>query len=671
MWLSYLLAIAVCAAMLYAPGYLLARAFPFSRFASVAIAPAFSMLLFTVLGIAAYGIVNPCHPWALFAAALAICAALFAVRRACGRKAEDLLVPRIPARDQRRLAALYVVLALAIFLVVYVLGMGDPYSFSRNDDSTVHLSLTRGFLDTGTFSTLHASSFLNQGSEGGFYPAAWHVLCALVASCFGNSVTLAFNAAITVFLVLVFPLGMLALFEKLFRGDRNVLIAGSLLTLAFCGFPWGFIVWGQLLPNLAAFIFVPVFVTVFAGIPDARRVLDRAKLMVALALGFAAIALCQPNGVFTLGILIVFYGISRLFYEPGSPTASVSAKRVLCALGVIAIACLAWVAMYRMPFMQAVVNTTWSASLSPFQALVSGPFFMFSVRQGVQPLMTLFTIVGIVSAIRSNRRYLWMVLAYLAMLALHIMGTATDGPIKQLLIGFWYTDYNRTGAMCALFAIPVASIGLARVAAWMKSLAQKKLPGKSTTWYAAAVSLVVAVAFALLQFTPIHVGYHGRQVYLSLSAIAHEIHSRYSWSNTLTSEEDAFIRKAMEQCIPEGALVINLPNDGTCWSYGVEGINTFYRRCSATGGRDDGAEAKLIRTELDEVSTNEEVRQTLENLDARYLLILDDASSDNPTKTSQRYKAEDWVGIESITPDTPGFQLLLSEGDMRLYQIEL
>ena len=28
------------------------------------------------------------------------------------------------------------------------------------------------------------------------------------------------------------------------------------------------------------------------------------------------------------------------------------------------------------------------------------------------------------------------------------------------------------------------------------------------------------------------------------------------------------------------------------------------------------------------------------------------------------------MGVESVTADTPGFTLLLSEGDMRLYQID-
>ena len=38
-----------------------------------------------------------------------------------------------------------------------------------------------------------------------------------------------------------------------------------------------------------------------------------------------------------------------------------------------------------------------------------------------------------------------------------------NGVVKQVLSGFWYTDYYRTGAMTALFAIPLASLGFVQL----------------------------------------------------------------------------------------------------------------------------------------------------------------------------------------------------------------
>ena len=51
MWLMLALAVVVCVAVLYVPGYLFARSLSVARFASVAIAPMISIFFLAVLGI--------------------------------------------------------------------------------------------------------------------------------------------------------------------------------------------------------------------------------------------------------------------------------------------------------------------------------------------------------------------------------------------------------------------------------------------------------------------------------------------------------------------------------------------------------------------------------------------------------------------------------------------
>lgn len=74
------------------------------------------------------------------------------------------------------------------------------------------------------------------------------------------------------------------------------------------------------------------------------------------------------------------------------------------------------------------------------------------------------------------------------------------------------------------------------------------------------------------------------------------------------------MKKAME-LIGEGALVINVPSDGSCWSYGVEGINTYFRR-SSDNGRGGAEESKILRTQLRDISTSEEVQRLVNDLDS-------------------------------------------------------
>ena len=50
-------------------------------------------------------------------------------------------------------------------------------------------------------------------------------------------------------------------------------------------------------------------------------------------------------------------------------------------------------------------------------------------------------------------------------------------------------------------------------------------------------------------------------------------------------------------------------------------------------------------------------------------MLLHETSYVGRSVVKLRYKEEEWVCLESITQDTPGFTLMLSEGEMRLYRI--
>lgn len=142
----------------------------------------------------------------------------------------------------------------------------------------------------------------------------------------------------------------------------------------------------------------------------------------------------------------------------------------------------------------------------------------------------------------------------------------------------------------------------------------------------------------------------------------------YSWKSKLTGDEDLFVRKVLQQ-IPEGALIVNVPRDGSCNCYAVEGANVFFRRTHTTGRVDEEA-SEIVRLRLRDYAEDEEVQQLVEDLGIRYVLLLDREPSENPTTIKMRYKPEDWYGIETIDENTPGFTLVYSEGDMRLYAVD-
>ena len=663
-WLTFALAICFCVAVLYVPGYLVGRAVSLERFASVAAAPAFSVAALVILGVILNAAHVRCDGWMLLLACAALCLLLYGTCRVLrGLRGVDgrTHLTRNAVDGEWVLVALYIGVAAVVSLVVFVHAMGDPVSFSRNDDTTVHLSVVRGFLDSGTFSTLNVTKYLDLGESGGYYPAAWHVATAVLASFVGNQVALATNAMILVVCVFVLPVGLLFLLRQLFPDNKLALYSGSLFSVAFCGYPWGFVVFGQLLSNLLSFALIPGALGLLISSLNASGP-SKSGFAVAYACSMISVALAQPNGAFTLGIWSVAFAVSHLWskrsdgYWSGKRTAI-----ILCF-----IACAAWVLLFAAPPLQGVVTYSWKPALSIPKAIVAGLLFMFTNREGVQPFLTVLVLLGIAKTLK-DRRLRWLSVSYIAAFSFYVIDVATDGFVKQLLTGFWYTDYYRTGAMIALFAVPLAALGFAWLVKLGTGLLGKMRFGRQGSNDSCVVAMVLVVLLAVCQFAPVRFAFGKTDVRPGLMKIPAEVSSRYSWEKGLTSEEDAFVKRVMS--LAGHDCVINVPSDGSCWSYGVEGINTMFRRSATAGPSGSEPYATVLRTQLCDYAVSDEVREAVEKTGAHYVMLLDEKSYNDRTVVKLRYKEEDWVGIESITQDTPGFTLVLSEGDMRLYRI--
>nr|WP_270295013.1 DUF6541 family protein [Eggerthella sinensis] len=118
--------------------------------------------------------------------------------------------------------------------------------------------------------------------------------------------------------------------------------------------------------------------------------------------------------------------------------------------------------------MQGVVTHSWPAFTTKPQALVDVLTLAFR-EQGTQVALALLVIVGVLYTIK-ERRYLWLSCSYAMMVVMYIVDVTSDAPVKYLLTGFWYTDSCRIAASAALFAVPLAAIGL-----WLASSALKSV----------------------------------------------------------------------------------------------------------------------------------------------------------------------------------------------------
>ena len=106
--------------------------------------------------------------------------------------------------------------------------------------------------------------------------------------------------------------------------------------------------------------------------------------------------------------------------------------------------------------------------------------------------------------------------------------------------------------------------------------------------------------------------------------------------------------------------------DGSPFLFGLDGLNLFYRSCSQVDSPDDRA----LRMNIDKYVTDLKTQDLVKKNHITYVLQLDAASKVRDRSTFHAFYSSDfWTGIQNIAPDTPGFKLLYSKGDIRLYKL--
>ena len=264
-------------------------------------------------------------------------------------------------------------------------------------------------------------------------------------------------------------------------------------------------------------------------------------------------------------------------------------------------------------------------------------------------------------------------------------------PIKRFFSGFWYTDPERTAAMVAIAAVPVAIIGMETAITLVfdfikyviKTVKEKGNKGEKINSENSACTIsangdqssckpcmfiknsgilmcIIAVLWGCALLSP-----------WDLASLHRRERSELRWGiiwlnevfeprdhTTYKASEDEFVKKALQ--IVGNDLVVNNPYDGSLVLNSLYGMNIFYR---AKVESEELPQSVIIRTKLNEVATNPEVQQAVRETGARYVLLLD---LENPALLgNQSYF---FSGLQ-ITDKDPGFELVLREGPYRLYRI--
>lgn len=691
-WTIFAIAVALGALLMFVPGYLFFRALKSPRRLALACAPLYSLSSMSLLCCIYPFVGIPASPITVAGvpaiAAVALYAAGAMARRSKSTGANRTTPPETGADIQplrfdrgawRNLAlmTLYVACGITIAATTLLASQSAADAIVFSPDNIRHYGQIETFSHSSNWSSLETTLYpLDYGEQidpfggtSGFYPSAWHTVATLMALLLGVSNSLAANATNCLFSAVIYPASMYLLISTLFPKRYGVIAAGALCTSAFTAFPWALLGVWELYPYAASLAITPTVVVSFMHITK-DNVTKGQRVVAASGVGLGAISLffLQPSTVFTAAVFLAPYCVARIAQVvDGKRVGKLSpqATKALFCGGFVAFAVALWVIACKLPIISSAVSYFWWPISDPASAIADALTLSFAEPMP-QIMLAALVVAGIVSCLRA-RSSTWLIASYtLACCIFIIAASGSDTPLKHLASGMWYTDYYRIAAFAAMFAAPLASLGLAWAAQGLLVLLRKPLPNNN----ALRIGLVAiaVLAFALANFRPGYTDDTGRWIdapFAHVRGIA-SAHSAATDENPYDEEKSAFVAQ-VKKTVGEDELILNVPFDGSIYAYSADSLNLYQRYISGYGWG-ESLDSVLVRTSLNDIAANDLANEAVKSIGAQYVLVLDrDESLMN--RWFWTFMPEDWKGIVSITDDTPCFETVLAEGDMRLYRI--
>lgn len=675
-WFQLLIATVLAIAFLIIPGFLLSRSFGMEAEFSLGMAPIVTIACYGVLSVV-YGILGiPCG-WLTLFLPLVILGAICMRLRGGSHEikigfSHELMMPFqvdgvLGKISPMRLGILLAVAAgIATSLAVYVCNIGSPNEFIQNYDNAFHLSQIDRFVETSNYSPLSV----------GFYPSAWHGIGAMVVSMLGISSMMAEHATNLAFIISVFSIGSVLLLSVLFPKCRRLVWLGGMLCLSFGFFPWRIMLFGPLYPNLASLCIMPVVAALFILLCGRRLAMPlRVRYGVLFVIGGIAMVFAQPNAIFSTGAFLIPFCVWRLFDFARDKLANRNGGTLiavtLAALLVLAFATL-WFALSQMPFMHSVVYYPREATLDFGQAVRWALGFSFVIKRQQYLAAIVVAIGALVLLARPKTR--WIPFSYAFLLMLFVVAISMNGPLKYILVGFWYSDCYRLAATVCVFAVPLIATGMDAIVSGIQyaigKLAGNRIATRSVAVFGGCASAIVVAAIMAINYIPFQFIEHYYRSF-AFDAVSYEMRDMYqnSENDSLDSDELAFLDEVSE-IVPEDEPVFNIPFDGSVFAQSTSGVRVVYNAF----GAEPNPNTKELRENLCNIAADETVREAAKSEDIQYVLQLDQGSSkdgfsEDGTVYTLGYAPEDWTGVTGLNDETPGFECVLAEDDMRLYKI--
>lgn len=667
---------------LFIPGLLILSALTSNWFVSLTCAPPVSVAVLVLTGIV-MSVASLGGPLLLLTIATLASLVIYLASRKVKRYAANR---NLPFDDAKTLfgVALYVITAGFFTYFIFIRNLPSSTAFVQYDDNMTHLGAIKSMIDGGSLNIFASNAYSATAYTevpaypSGYYPAAYYLITSIAGSIPGVITSTAENATNIAFTITCFPLGMCALIDCLInRKDKwHHWAAASVLACAFIAFPLRMLTVHGAFPNFGAFCLTPSLCAIF--IRMLNQILEQNSSAVPSALGFVlasiGTAATHPNAIFFASVILLPYliinFIPKLIDEKIGSSESAGRLARAIQFGTAAVYVFAWVLLNRSNVLAGIVQFNWSWSMTVIEkikALITCSYY-FGVEQ--LPLAVLVAI-GAASGIwsRYNR---WVVISYLLCCALFCFGAVDSKLVKQLAIGFWYTDPERIAAMVSIAAVPIAAIGLSTSLNFIQRLLFRFVSASQTNRRSRIVANVLTLfVLVILLYNTGDLWPSDGQASQWTAAMG-QVKGVYNSESfqPYSKVEQAFVEKVKDY-LPTNTLVINFPYDGSIFSYPINNLNVYYKAKSLNN---ETAESQLVRTRLNRIAVDSEVQNAVQRIGAKYVLILDRSGFRQINETDANdgyinYQISQWSGFE-INDETPGFHPILKERGLRLYRID-
>lgn len=561
---------------------------------------------------------------------------------------------------------------LAAFTILYTKNVAGFDGFVQFDDNATHLAVLEASARYGYFNALFpvtSNPFSDYPvSTLAYYPGAYYIVPALSAALTGiNSATVELASA-SVLCGVAYPLGWYAFSKFCFWDNKEVCRYFLPVLMASTAFPLRMLIVHAPYPNLAGFAMSPAFFAAFLFAFQDKSEFRAIRFTLPLVC-ILTLALLHPNAaIFAVMVVSPFVLLNVVPAACERYCNRLNPKHVGLIVDILLVvaAIFIWIVLLQAGFMKSVVSFIWEWHDSPLniaRSILNGGLLLGMP----QLLFGMLAFLGALFAWRANR-VRWLSVSY-ALFSIQFIATGSgSNELKSFFSGFWYTDPERLASMLAIVMTPLVALGLCGVVHAFCKLIRRP-------WFATyrVVGVVAAIVFVVVNYYP-YCLFEGSSNQTSFGQTFYEVdgNTRKTEYSCYSDQEYRFVQEVKTIVNPDD-LILNFPFDGSAFASSVDDLNLFY---PYRPGTEEAMESKTIRMGLSDFNLDSDVRSAVKSVGADYLMLLDRSAftrqNDDGLMSApgMNYYSDDWNGITSIDDNTPGFSLVLSDGNCRLYQIE-